>query len=182
MTNTILALVLLSTGSPVQVQDQDQDQTATRGALESRNQETRLDIDVKEADVLDVLRLLAEVGGLNLAADAEVSCRTTLKLKQVPWPQVLEIVLGTCRLARDELGPNLVRIATSERLRKEYEEKRKYEQEKALAGPLATTYLKLAYARARDLAPMLARFLSPRGSVVFDERTNTLIITDVRKQ
>ncbi len=91
-------------------------------------------------------------------------------------------MLRTCGLAKDELGPNLVRVATSERLRKEYEERRKYEDEKALSGPLTTTYVKLAYARAQDIAPMLARFVSPRGSVVFDERTNTLIITDIRKK
>lgn len=142
-------------------------------------QETLIDIDVKDADVLDVLRLLAEVSGLNLAADPEVSCELTLKLKQVPWPQVFDLVLRTCRLAKDELGPNLVRVATAESLRKEYEERRKLAEEKALAGPLQTTYMKLAYARARELAPILERFLSPRGSVVFDERTNTLIITDV---
>jgi type IV pilus assembly protein PilQ len=142
--------------------------------------ETLLDIDLKDADVLDVLRLLAEVSELNLAADPGVSCRLTLKLKQVPWPQVFELVLRTCGLAKDELGDNLVRVATAERLRKEYEERRKYEEEKALSGPLQTTYVRLAYARASDLAPTLERFLSPRGSVVFDERTNTLIITDVQ--
>jgi type IV pilus assembly protein PilQ len=153
-------------------------ETATGSAPE---RETLIDIDVREADVLDVLRLLAEVSELNLAADPEVTCAVTLKLKQIPWTQVLELVLRSCGLAQDEIGPNLMRIATSESLRKEYEERRKYEEEKALAGPLRTTYLKLVYARARELAPMLERFVSARGSVVFDERTNTLIITDVRK-
>ena len=74
-----------------------------------------------------------------------------------------------------------VRVATAEQLTKELEEKRKYEEAKALSGPLRTTYVKLAYARAQELAPLLQRFLSARGSVVFDERTNTLIITDVAK-
>jgi type IV pilus assembly protein PilQ len=142
--------------------------------------ETLLDFDVKDADVLDVLRLLAEVSGLNLAADPGMSCSLTLKLKQVPWTQVFDLVLRTCGLAKEELGENLVRVATAERIRKEYEERRKYQEEKALSGPLRTTYVRLAYARARDLAPTLERFLSPRGSVVFDERTNTLIITDVQ--
>jgi type IV pilus assembly protein PilQ len=146
-----------------------------------RSDETLIDIDVKEADVLDVLRLLAEVGSLNLAADPDVSCSVTLKLKGVPWPQVLELVLRTCGLGQDYLGPNLVRVATVSQLRTEYEEKRKLQEEKALAGPLQTTYVRLAYARAQELAPLLERFLSARGSVVFDERTNTLIITDVRR-
>jgi type IV pilus assembly protein PilQ len=143
--------------------------------------ETSIDIDVKEADVLDVLRLLAEVGELNLVADPDVSCKATLKLTDVPWPQVFELVLRTCGLAQDRMGDNLVRVATTEQLRKEYEERRRYEEEKSLAGPLRTTYRRLAYARARDLAPILEKFLSPRGSVVFDERTNTLIITDVSR-
>ncbi|HEY7819404.1 MAG TPA: secretin N-terminal domain-containing protein [Vicinamibacteria bacterium] len=145
------------------------------------SEETLIDIDVRDADAQDVLRLLAEVGGFNLAVDPGVSCKATLKLKQVPWPQVLELVLRTCGLEQEWLGENLVRVATAEDLRREYEARRKYEEEKSLAGPLETRYLRLAYAKARDMAPLLERFLSPRGSVVFDERTNTLIVTDVRR-
>lgn len=143
--------------------------------------ETLIDLDVKDADVLDVMRLLAEVGELNLVADAEVSCTVTLTLRAVPWPQVLDIVLRTCGLVQDRIGDNVVRVATSEQLRREAEERRKYDEEKRLAGPLQTTYRKLAYGRAKELAPVLEKFLSPRGSVVFDERTNTLIITDVAR-
>ncbi len=145
------------------------------------NAETLIDLDVKDADVLDVMRLLAEIGEFNLVADPEVSCNATLKLRAVPWPQVLELVLRTCGLVEDRIGENVFRVATSEQLRREHEERRKYEEEKRLAGPLKTTYRKLAYGRARDLAPILEKFLSSRGSVVFDERTNTLIITDVAR-
>src|SRR3990172_5154885 len=77
-------------------------------------EETLIDIDVREADVQDVLRLLAEVGGFNLAADPGVSCKATLKLKQVPWPQVLELVFRTCGLEQERLGENLVRVASAE--------------------------------------------------------------------
>jgi type IV pilus assembly protein PilQ len=143
--------------------------------------ETLIDIDVREADVEDVLRLLAEVGGFNLAVDPGVSCKATLKLKQVSWPQVLDLALRTCSLDQERLGKNIVRVASREQIRKEYEERRKLEEEKALAGPLETRYLRLAYARARELAPILSKFVSPRGSVAFDERTNTLIVTDVRR-
>jgi len=145
------------------------------------SEETLIDIDVREADVRDVMRLLAEVGGFNLAVDPGVSCAATLKLKQVPWPQVLDLVLRTCRLEQERLGENLVRVASAEEIRKEYEARRKYQEEKALAGPLETRYVRLAYGKARDLAPILTKFLSPRGSVVFDERTNTLIVTDIRR-
>src|SRR3990172_7873777 len=144
-------------------------------------EETLIDIDVREADVQDVLRLLAEVGGFNLAVDPDVSCQATLKLKQVPWPQVLELVLRTCRLEQERLGETLLPVASAEEIRKEYEERRKYQEEKALAGPLETRDVRLAYGKARDLAPILTKVLSPRGSVVFDERTNTLIVTDIRR-
>ena len=150
-------------------------------AASESSEETLIDIDVREADVRDVLRLLAEVGGFNLAVDPGVSCDVTLKLKHVPWPQVLDLMLRTCRLEQEWLGENLVRVGSAEEIRKEYEERRKYQDERALAGPLETRYVRLAYAKARDIAPTLAKFLSPRGSVVFDERTNTLIVTDIRR-
>lgn len=151
------------------------------GQAPTASAETLIDLDVKDADVLDVMRLLAEIGEFNLVADPEVSCNATLTLHAVPWPQVLDLVLRTCGLAQDRIGDNVVRVATSEQLRREYEERRKYEEEKRLAGELRTTYRKLAYGRAKDIAPILEKFLSSRGSVVFDERTNTLIITDVAR-
>ncbi|MGH9391525.1 MAG: secretin N-terminal domain-containing protein [Vicinamibacteria bacterium] len=151
------------------------------GPAPDSSEETLIDIDVREADVQDVLRLLAEVGAFNLAVDPGVSCKATLNLKQVPWPQVLDLVLRTCGLEQERLGENLVRVASAEEIRKEYEARRKYQEEKALAGPLETRYMRLAYGKARDLAPILTKFLSPRGSVVFDERTNTLIVTDIRR-
>jgi type II secretory pathway component HofQ len=110
--------------------------------------ETKINIDVKEADVLDLLRLLAEVEELNLVAKLEVSCSATLKLKGIPCPQVLVLVLRTCGLAQNRLRDNLLRIATAERLTKEYEQRRRYEDEKRLTGPLQTTYRKLAYGSA----------------------------------
>ena len=143
--------------------------------------ETLIDFDVKQADVLDVLRLLAEVGGFNLVADPDVSCKLTLRLTAVAWPQVLEVVLKTCRLGQERLGQNLVRVARVDQLIAEQVAQRKYAEEKRLAGERRTSYRRLAYARARELAPLLKKFLSPRGEVTFDERTNTLIITDVVK-
>jgi type IV pilus assembly protein PilQ len=141
--------------------------------------ETLIDLDVKDANVLDILRLLAKLGDFNLVADPEVHCRLTLSLKEVRWRQVMEVTLRSCRLGEDAMGENLVRVATLEQLRREGQERRQYEEEKGLAGPLQTTYRRLSYARARDLAPLLEKTLSPRGEISFDERTNTLIITDI---
>lgn len=144
-------------------------------------EEALIDFDVKDADVVDILRLLAEVGRFNLVADPDVRCRLTLKLTSVRWEQVLQLALRGCRLGEDRLGENLIRVARVEQLTAEQQAKRKYEEERRLVGPLRTTYRRLAYARARELAPLLRNFLSPRGEVVFDERTNTLIITDIER-
>jgi type IV pilus assembly protein PilQ len=93
----------------------------------------------------------------------------------------MKLSLRSCRLGEDRLGENLVRVAPLEQLTREQQERRKYEEEKSLAGPLRTTYRRLSYARARDLAPLLQKSLSPRGQIAFDERTNTLIITDIAR-
>ena len=119
------------------------------GPEPERDAETVIDIDVKDADVLDVLRLLAEVGELNLVADPDVSCELTLKLTSVPWPQVLELVLATCRLEQDRLGDNLVRVATAEQLRREYEERRRYRGGKG-ARWTARDDLSAAVSRTRE--------------------------------
>ncbi|MGH9461723.1 MAG: secretin N-terminal domain-containing protein [Vicinamibacteria bacterium] len=143
--------------------------------------EALINLDVKDADVLDILRLLARLGDFNLVADSDVRCRFTLSLQSVTWQQVMELTLRSCRLGEERLGDNLVRVASVDQLAREQQERRRYEEEKSLAGPLQTTYRRLSYARARDLAPLLEKTLSPRGEIAFDDRTNTLIITDVAR-
>jgi len=140
--------------------------------------ETRLSIDVKDADVIDVVRLLAEVGGFQVVADSGVSCKLTLKLKDVEWPTVLDLALRSCALAQESYG-NVVRVAPASKLLEETAQRRRMEEERALNRPLRTEIHRLSYARAQELAPLLRRFLSPRGSVEFDARTNTLFVTDI---
>jgi type II secretory pathway component HofQ len=72
-----------------------------------------------------------------------------------------------------------VRVAPAARLLEESTERRRLDEERRLAGPLRTTRYRLSYARAQELAPLLKKFLSARGDVVVDARTNTLIVTDL---
>lgn len=140
--------------------------------------ETRISIDVKDASIIDVVRLLAEVGSFQVVIDPGVSCSLTLKLKAVQWPTVLDQALKACSLAvESETG--IYRVAPVARLTEESAARRKLEEERRLSGPTRTVRYRLSYARAAELAPILKRFLSPRGEVVVDERTNTLIVTDV---
>jgi type IV pilus assembly protein PilQ len=138
----------------------------------------RISLDVKDADILDVVRLFGEVGGLQVVADSSVSCKLTLKLKDVEWTQAFELALRACGLGHDTEG-GIAWVAPMARLVAERQARRRLEEEKRLAGPLRTEMRRLSYARAQELAPLLKAFLSPRGSVVFDPRTNTLFITDI---
>lgn len=141
--------------------------------------ETRVSIDVRDADIVDFVRLVAEVGDFRVVVDPVVSCKLTLKLKDVPLETALHVALRSCGLGRDE-EYGIVRVAGLARLTAELAERRRLDEERRLSRPLRTTVHRLSYARAQELAPLIKRFLSPRGDVVFDERTNTLFITDVQ--
>jgi type IV pilus assembly protein PilQ len=147
-------------------------------AVPAPEAETQISIDVKDASVVDVVRLLSEVGGFQVVFDPGLSCSLTLKLTAVSWPAALDTALRSCRLGRDDEN-GIVRIASVARLTEEAAEQRKLAEAKRLAAPLRATRYRLSYARARELAPLLKKFLSPRGEVVVDERTNTLIILDI---
>lgn len=144
----------------------------------SPDAETRISIDVKDASILDVVLLLGEVGGFQVVIDPGVSCRLTMSLKQVRWSTALEHALRSCRLGIDG-EDGIYHVAPVARLTAEAAERRKLAEEKSLSGPLTATSRRLSYARAVELAPLLEKFLSPRGEVVVDARTNTLIVIDV---
>jgi type IV pilus assembly protein PilQ len=140
--------------------------------------EARISIDFKDADLVDVVRMMAEVGQFQVVIDPGVSCKLTLKLKEVPWDTALDIALRVCGLGQ-ETDNGIVRVAPVAKLTAEHQARRQLEEAQKLNRPLRTVRYTLSYARAAELAPLIKKFLSPRGDVVFDARTNTLIITDV---
>jgi type IV pilus assembly protein PilQ len=149
------------------------------GALASTmgDGEARITLDVKDADVRDVVGLLSEVGAFQVIFDPGIDCRVTLKLREVRWPTALDLSLKSCRLGRDE-DDGVLRVAPLARLAEEETARRRYEEEKARNRPATVTRYRLSYARAQDLAPLLKQYLSPRGDAIYDARTNTLIIVD----
>jgi type IV pilus assembly protein PilQ len=140
--------------------------------------EAHVSIDFKDADVLDVLRLMAEVGDFQLVADPGLACKLTLKLKDVPLQAAFDVVLRSCSLGSDDEG-GIVRVAPTAKLLAERVERRRLAEERELDRPLRTRVIRLSYAKAAEAAPQLKRFLSPRGTVTFDVRTNTLFVTDI---
>ena len=144
----------------------------------SPSTETRISLDFKDADILDVVRLMSEVGSFQVVIDPGVSCKLTMKLKEVPWDAALDVALRSCGLGHDTQN-GIVRVAPVAKLTEEAASRRKLAEEQRLDRPLRTTRYRLSYAKAAELAPLIKKFLSPRGEVVVDPRTNTLIITDI---
>jgi len=137
--------------------------------------EVRLSLDVREVDVKDVVGLLAEAAGRQTVVDADVACRLTLKLKGIAWRAAMESALRACRLGIEEEG-RILRVAPLQRLVEEGQERRTLAEEQARARPVEWTAVRLSYARAAELAPVLAKFLPPGSQVAFDTRTNTLFV------
>jgi type IV pilus assembly protein PilQ len=140
--------------------------------------EALVSIDFKDADVRDVVLLMAEVGQFQVVIDPGVACQLTLKLKDVRWDTALDLALRSCGLGYD-VDNAIYRIAPTAKLTAEMAARRRLAEERRLNQPLQTVRYRLSYARAADLAPLIKKFLSPRGDVVYDARTNTLYITDI---
>ena len=137
-----------------------------------------ISVNLKDVDLKDFFRLIHEISGLNVVLDPEVHGTLTIVLDDVPWDQALDIVLKNNTLSR-QLDGNVLRIATVDTMRKEAESRRAQQEAEAMAIERVTVTRFLSYAHAKDVQPTLKKFLSQRGEVVADERTNAIIINDI---
>ncbi|MCP4331369.1 MAG: type IV pilus secretin PilQ [Gammaproteobacteria bacterium] len=142
----------------------------------------RLSLNFQDIEVRSVLQLLADFTGLNLVVSDSVEGNLTLRLKNVPWDQAMDIILKTKGLDQRKAG-NVILIAPTDEIaaREKLElEARKQVEE---LERLRTEFIKVNYAKASDMADLLKQvdnaILSPRGSVSVDERTNTLLVKDI---
>lgn len=138
-----------------------------------------LTLKFKDADLRDVVLYLAEFAGLNVVFDPDVRGSVTTSLEDVPWDQALDIVLRFNKMGKT-IERNVLRIAPISVLTREDEEQRRLVESKELAGPLVVRTVTLSYSKARDVAGLLRTKISNRGEMVIDERTNTIIISEVR--
>ncbi len=138
-------------------------------------------IDIKDIDIRDLLRYIADFAGLNLIVDSSVEGTATYRFKNIPWDQALDIILKDKGLG-SELQNGVLRVATLDKFRKEAEERRKLKEEKELSVDTQTIAKSLSYAKAKEVEPILKSFLSKRGQIIVDVRTNTVIITDIPKK
>lgn len=138
----------------------------------------RIDIDLKDADIHNVLRLLADTGHVNIVTADDVGGTITIRMHNVPWDQVLDVVLQAKGLGMVRQG-NLIRVAPLSQLQKERELRIAAQKQEFELTPLETRLIPVSYARADELQPRARELLSPRGSLAVDERTNVLIARDI---
>jgi type IV pilus assembly protein PilQ len=140
----------------------------------------RISLDFQNADINDILRLIAEVSGLNIIAGGDVQGTVTTRMVDVPWDQALDVILKINGLSQERDG-NIIRVAPLARFIAERQDRARARQTADQSEPTVTQLIPVNYATASELRTNLERLLSNRGSILIDERTNTLIVTDTRK-
>ncbi|MCB1042128.1 MAG: type IV pilus secretin PilQ [Acidobacteria bacterium] len=139
-------------------------------------------IDVKDANVVDLLRFLADQVGINLYVDPSVQkLKATYSFRNIPWDQAMDIILRNANLDW-EFENGVLRVATTAKFKDEAEQRRALLLERELSVPPETVTFPLSYAKVKEVVPIIEQYLSPRGTILFDERTNTLIIEDIPKR
>jgi type IV pilus assembly protein PilQ len=155
--------------------------TSTAGSsmlAQARYNGRRINIDLKDADIHNVLRLLADTGHVNIVTADDVGGTITIRMVNVPWDQVLDVVLQAKGLGMVRQG-NLIRVAKLDQLQKERELKLAQQKQEYELTPLETRLIPISYAQADELQQRAKELLSPRGSIAVDERTNVLIARDI---
>ncbi len=149
----------------------------------------KISLEFKDADIKNVFRLLGEVSGKNIVVTDDVSRKVTMRLIEVPWDQALDVIIDTNGLGKDESG-NVIRISTAGRLKSERDNLAAAKKSEENLETLQTAYLTVNYAKVmkgqgdtntdKDLVEKVKALLSPRGKVEADQRTNTLIVRDIK--
>lgn len=145
---------------------------AAAAAGPAQSGEARVSLDLKEADATDVVSLLAQAADRQPVFDPGIACRLTVRLTNATWRNALAAVLRACSLGIEESN-SVLRVAPISRLTAEQAARRRPAEE---ARGMHLETVRLSYARAAELAPLLQKLL-PRGQVSYEPRTNTVIIT-----
>jgi type IV pilus assembly protein PilQ len=139
----------------------------------------KISLDFKDADIQNVLRVLADVSGLNIIATDDVQGKVTLHLSDVPWDQAFDLILRTNRLEKTQEG-NVVRVSSVKRLTEERDALKAANDSETQLEALRVKYIRVNYARADEaLVDKVKGVLTERGAVTFDDRTNTIIVRDI---
>ena len=137
-----------------------------------------MSLDVQGADVHTVLRSIAEYAGVNIVADANVKGAITLRALDLPWFEMLDAVSRSLGLVAMDHG-SVIRVATERTAQEEALARESAARKQEDLMPLETAIVTLRYANADELKTVVDAMRTGRGSVEIDERTNSLIVTDI---
>jgi type IV pilus assembly protein PilQ len=151
------------------------------GAKDTIYTGSRISLDFQKADIHNIFRIIADVAGINIITSDKVKAIVTLKLKNVPWDQALDVVLKNNGLDKTQDG-NIIRVATMEEVSKEKKAAVDTRKSDVEIAPLYTRVFDVNYETAEKLKKNLDSLKSERGSVEINERTNTLIVKDTREK
>lgn len=144
----------------------------------------RISLDFQNADIHNVLRIIADVSGLNIVTSDEVKGNVTIRLKNIPWDQALDVVLESKDLGKMSVG-NVVRIDAADKIKKAQERKLESLKTEEQLEPLITSVIPVNFAKASDIAGTIkgreVGLVSDRGSITAEDRTNVLIVKDIKK-
>ncbi|MBL8952255.1 MAG: AMIN domain-containing protein, partial [Myxococcaceae bacterium] len=138
----------------------------------------RVTFEFKDIDIHNLLRIIAEISKKNIVVSDDVSGKVTIRLRNVPWDQALELILRSKGLGKEEFG-NIIRVAPLTKLEEEARSREQRAQTLRKSEPLAVRLVPVNYATAGDMKDRVKEVLSERGVVTVDARTNTLIIRDI---
>lgn len=151
---------------------------AVASSSNSRFSGQPLTLDVIDYPLVDFFRLMSEEGGVNIVLDPQVKGKLSMKVTKVPWDQVFDAALVNSNLDKQVEG-NLIRIALKSTLQDEAKQQESLKKATLLAADVETRIKRLNYTKAADLIDTLADQKTVRGTAVVDERTNSLILTDI---
>ncbi len=137
-----------------------------------------ISVNLKDVDLRDFFRLIHEISGLNVVLDPAVKGTLTIVLDEVPWDQALDIVLQNNGLDK-QLHGNVLRVATLDTIKKEADTARDVRKAENDAQEMITVTRVLSYAKADALKDTFKKFLTARGDILSDTRSNQLIIRDI---
>jgi type IV pilus assembly protein PilQ len=139
----------------------------------------KVDFNVKDIDIKNLLGAIAEISKKNIIVADDVKGSVTIKLRNVPWDQALDIILKSKGLGREDVG-NIIRVAPIDTLRAESKAAAEAYKNRQATEPLKVRLIPVNYAKADALTAQLKDALSDRGTVAVDTRTNTIIVKDVQ--
>ena len=141
----------------------------------------RISLDFQQADISNVLRLIAEVSGFNIVVGEGVKNKVTMKLANVPWDQALEMLLKMNALGMIRQG-NIVWVDTLQNIAKQQDEEARAKDSKSKAEPIVTRVFYIRNLNAMEVQTSLRQNLSPRGTMNVSAASNALIISDTESK